>query len=181
MNIISIDPGKLSLGYFICKRDKTKISGTIKSKRTEDLKTIYERIAGEIERLKEEHQIEAAFLEGYSFGSFGKSKSVSHLAEVIGIVKYILLKGQSPPIRIIVVPIGTWKAALQKVYLPKTKGKKYLAYVNDHFKRKFETCDEADAFMITVAMYYVSKGFVCTDSHLRLKKEMDQIEGLFSE
>lgn len=85
------------------------------------------------------------FIEGYSFGSFNKSNSMSKLIELGGIIKYDLYCKKIP---FIVVP----PTVLKKFITGKGNAKKedIKLGIYKKFNREFKTSDEADAFALVI-------------------------------
>ena len=85
------------------------------------------------------------FIEGYSFGSFSKSSSMSKLIELGGIIKYDLDNRDIP---FVIVP----PTVLKKFITGKGNAKKedVKLGVYKKFGREFKTSDEADAFALVV-------------------------------
>ena len=85
------------------------------------------------------------FIEGYSFGSFGKSSSMSNIIELSGIIKYDLTwKGREyidvPPT--ILKKFITGKGNAKKEDIKLALYKKY--------QKEFKNSDEADAYALTM-------------------------------
>lgn len=167
MNIIAIDPGKSSLGYCV-KEGNEYISGSIVAKDKDTDNIIFARITKQLKILKDKYNIRIVFHEDYAYKKFGKSRSGTHMAEILGAIKSAFSDEYQ---EIIFIPVNSasWKAYFYELKLPENKTKKYKRIVEENFKREFKTCDEADAFMIMAALIYISRGMVRTDGQMKIK------------
>ena len=84
-------------------------------------------------------------IEGYSFGSFMKSSSLSNLMELGGIIKYELSLKGAP---FYVVPPTVLKKFITGKGNAKKEDMKLALYKKYEFE--FETSDEADAFALSI-------------------------------
>jgi len=152
INLIAFDPSLRKIGIYI------KIGDEEKSKRYEYhskisrlkvLAQIYNDMAILINRLSGKYNIDVGIIEGYAFSK--NSKSITAQAEVGGIVRGILGDCEIPIIE--VAPL-TWKSDMLgkgNIRLKKsTKAQQmiYLDKVQRYHDRRFDSTDEADAWMM---------------------------------
>ncbi len=149
LNIIAIDPSLRSTGVF------TVLDGKINSyvlNFKEDRMTVLGKYLKHF--ASEAKDFDLLIIEDYSFGS--QSRSVTIQAEVGGVIRSAFsARGK----KIIEVPIQTWKAATgirgDKVSL--TGKSDYLNQVAGKYKVMFKTTDEADAFLLYMAVRLASQ------------------------
>lgn len=173
MNIISIDSAKAHIGIYI--KTNKEYHETITTTKLNNDNEKYQHIYIRITDLCLDNKIEVAFLEDYPF-SIGNSRSITALAEVKGI---ILLALYNQNIKIIKVNPSTWQAMVKLELPKKQKAKVYIEAVNKFYNKSFESTDECDAYMMLISMYYIYKGVVKTDSHLKLQKKMMAVGDIF--
>lgn len=115
------------------------------------------------------------FIEGYSFGSFGKSSSMSNIIELSGIIKYDLTwRGRDyidvPPT--ILKKFITGKGNAKKEDIKLALYKKY--------QKEFKNSDEADAYALTMfGLKYLAIKSSFNDSPTAAEKEcITKVRGL---
>jgi Holliday junction resolvasome RuvABC endonuclease subunit len=172
MNILSIDPSKRSFGIYIYTPDKC-YSMVIKAKASDTEGQVLTRIYSEITQIVERYKIDLVLMEDYAFSQFKTSRSPTTLAEIAGVVKLACAQCKG----FIKVSISTWKSFFR--WLPKNKNKAYIEKVNQIFKRKFETADECDAFLILTSVFNIWKGYCNTPSQIQLHNELKKLGEVF--
>lgn len=140
MNILAVDPSLRSTGMFFIE-DGAFNSDVIQLKgdRLEVMGKMLLRFANEAKGF------DLLIIEDYAFG--GKDRSVTVQAEIGGIIRACFAARGKP---IIEVPISTWKAHAG-IKLPKDGPlwkSNYLNAVAEKFKLRYQTVDEADAFLL---------------------------------
>jgi hypothetical protein len=110
-------------------------------------------------------------VEDYPYGIH--SSSLTQVAEAGGIVRAVFAAAGS---QIIAVPISTWKAMTIKNQ-PKATGRdklRYTALVEKKYGRPFSSTDEADAFLMYMAMrrVWTERKGKATDTVRRLRREL---------
>lgn len=152
MNLIALDPSLRRIGVYISSQNKSgskRYEYNRKLSRLEALTEIYRDMNALIRRAKSKHDLQVGIIEGYIFSK--KSSSITSQAEVGGIIRGILGDCGVPIIE--VAPL-TWKSNMlgkQNIRLKKsTKAQQelYLRIVYAKHKVRFDTTDEADAWMM---------------------------------
>ena len=145
--IIGLDLSLTSTG--VCVYSITEDSVVTESIKTSNKNSYMQRYKIILDRITEiDHfMVPAAiyFIEGYSFGSFGKSSSMSNLIELGGIIKYDLNNRERfyidvPPT--ILKKFVTGKGNAKKEDIKLALYKKY--------HKEFKNSDEADAYALTM-------------------------------
>jgi len=128
------------------------------------------RIITAVSELLDDDRIEGSnrvmFIEGYSYGSFGKSSSVSDLVELSGAMKYMAF---TQDVDFFAIPPTTIKKFLCGSGNAKKEDMKLNAYKK--YGIEFKTSDEADAYAL--ADLAISAIF---GRHNPTKKEQETIE-----
>ena len=121
----------------------------------------------------EGQKINFAVIEGYGINPINR-RSMFILAEITGIIKLLLAKNNIP---VITMPVQTWKKYC-RIVSDKKKVDYYVNEVEYRFGKKFNTTDEADAFMIYLALKEISeKTCALTKTDIRIKEELRKILG----
>lgn len=173
-NVMSIDPGLRSIGVYINIQEGEDMAFTIKALKSDTEKEIYNNIDMILRELIAFYKIKVIFCEDYAITGFQR-KSGAQLAEIKGLLKKIVYDESLAIDGMILVPISTWKSIHKGLSLPKNKTKKYVELVNKTFKKKLNTSDEVDAYLMLVAMYMISRGVVKSNTQIRLKKDMETL------
>jgi len=182
MRIISLDPSLRSFGIFT-NEDGATFSEVIQREekdRIEVLKWFCLHFAAEAAK-----KWDLMIVEGYAFNAGSKwigpdgkvkarSSSITVQAEVGGLVRGLFAARGVP---IIEVPIGTWKS-VTGISMKKGTTQYESDYLNEvaiKYKVRFETTDEADAFL-----FYQTVKLSCTQNHpaVGTAKIRAQIEAL---
>ena len=145
--IIGLDLSLTSTGVSVYSiSENTIITESIKTSNKNSYMQRYRIILDRITEI--DHFIVPAaiyFIEGYSFGSFGKSSSMSNLIELGGIIKYDLTNRER-------FYIDVPPTVLKKFVTGKGNAKKEdikLALYKKYHK-EFKNSDEADAYALTM-------------------------------
>jgi crossover junction endodeoxyribonuclease RuvC len=145
ITVMGIDPSLRSTGVAVLGCDPDRVY-SIKTSRLNQADAIG-MVADKI--LKEARDVDFTFIEGYAFGKFGGSSSVSVLIELSGVIKYELRK---LGYKFIVVP-----PTVVKKYLTgsgnSNKDKMMLSCYRK-FGLEFETSDECDAYALADLGYH---------------------------
>lgn len=143
MRIIAVDPSLRSLGIFF--QEDGEINSAVIQRTEKERLDVLGRICLKFAR-------EAALgwdlllIEGYALGATN-SNSVTVQAEIGGLIRGLFTARKVP---IIEVPIPTWQS-VTKTTIKKGNAMATSNYLNDVVKKfgiRFQTTDEADAFMI---------------------------------
>lgn len=166
------DPSLTATGVWIDNESRSVVIRTGKDKsRIERLAQIHERVTC----LLSETRPALVVCEGYAFG-VQNSKSMTVQAEVGGIIRSLASVLGAQVFE--VAPIQWKSAVMGKDMIRAKKGTKlermlYLGFVKALSNIEFETCDEADAWMIGAYIKRVLENKVRrTDAALRLYKEL---------
>lgn len=193
INYMAIDPSKRSTGIFIKsgkeillfsiiqkvteKEKYTYISkkGKDKGKQKTGFREIQEpakvtinRIYETVKMLINQYKIDLVFIENNPFSGFKKSQSPSKMAEVIGVIKLAC-----KDVEIIELSNALWKGFFKGYpFINTKKNKKYIEQAEKYLKRKFNTCDEVDAFLIGCFFYNLYKRYPFTDAQAKMRKRI---------
>jgi crossover junction endodeoxyribonuclease RuvC len=167
--IIGLDLSLTSTGVSIYSiSDDTIVTESIKTSNKNSYMQRYRIILDRITEI--DHFIVPAaiyFIEGYSFGSFGKSSSMSNLIELGGIIKYDLTNRER-------FYIDVPPTVLKKFVTGKGNAKKEdikLALYKKYHK-EFKNSDEADAYALTMfGLKYLEIGSKLTTIATTSEKE----------
>ena len=169
LNILCIDPSLRSTGVLKLKEGKiTTYVIKRKEERVEALGWFLKHFA----YVAKETTWDLVLIESYSFGSY--SSAVTVQAEIGGIIRGIF-SGYKVPI--IEMPIQTWKA-ITGIRMKKgtlLEKSDYLNKVQEVVGYRFETTDEADAFLMFWSLKEISRNRAGKYGH----KIKDQLEGLW--
>ena len=145
--IIGLDISLTSTGMGIYSISEGTL--TTESIKTNNKSPYMERYRTILDRIKEiDHFIVSGsifFIEGYSFGSFGKSSSMSNIIELSGIIKYDLTIRERTYVDVpptILKKFITGKGNAKKEDIKLALYKKY--------QKEFKNSDEADAYALTM-------------------------------
>jgi len=146
ITVMGIDPSLRSTGVAVLGIDSER-AYSINTSRLNQADAI-NRVANKI--LEEARDVDFIFIEGYAFGKFGGSSSVSVLIELSGVLKY---EFRRLGYKFIVVP-----PTVVKKYLTgngnSNKDKMMLACYRK-FGLEFETSDECDAYALADLGYHI--------------------------
>ena len=171
MNVISVDPGVTSSGFFVFEYGRER-SVCLKRDVDDDRPTFspnpqYWYLTRLRQRVSELSACSSmAIVESYPFTM--DASRTAYAIEAGGVVREVLTAMHVP---ILVMPIPVWKAAV-RLKLPK-KGRstgddeRYLSEVERRFDRRFGTTDEADAFLMYVAALAIWRGEYATEAAAR--------------
>ena len=159
MDIAAFDPSLSATGVWIEKQQVSHLITTDKRQsRFERLGHIHQAVV----RLLKEARPEVVAVEGYAFG-ISNSRSITVQAEVGGIIRSV---AQVLGCHVIEVPTASWKSKVMgRDMIRAKKGTKveralYLGFVKQISGRQFNSCDEADAWMI--ARFVITREAVLT-------------------
>jgi len=171
-NIISIDPSKNSIGIYVRQEIGEEMIGTI----VNDFKTERESILNIENKLAEYldlYNISICLIEDYPY-HMKNSKSLTILAEIKGLIKFLVLKRN---IKIIYIPISIWKSFSKITEKKKDTKKAKNNYINQaklNYKKDFKSTDEVDAFLMFYTVCMLKKGIIKSNSQLNLRKQIDK-------
>lgn len=135
------------------------------------VRNIHERI----ESFISDKKIELVLIEDYRYNVSG-TKSITRMAEVKGA---ILSAIDWPDVSVINIPIATWKSISAKGWSElKDNKQEYLKKIKEVYGRVFDTVDEADAFLMYVAMLKIKNGYTPTPAAERLLKDLAEVKVL---
>lgn len=149
LDIITIDPSKICTGYYINTTDET---GVIKNKTKTGNEDVLINIYYRMEDIVEQRNFDLAVIEGYSFNPVNPV-AASVLMEIGGVIKLVFADHNIP---VISIPPQSWRSKTIGKIKKSSKGK-YIQAVKEKYGREFETTDEADAYMIYMALAEIAK------------------------
>lgn len=163
MDIVSFDPSLRSTGIYY-RVDGIEKSFSIQSHSSmERMDVLAEHLDRIMQFLASFNKMTVkciAVIEGYAYG-IKNSRSMCQMAEVGGVVRSVLRYYRIP---VIEIPTPVWKSIAlgsRNVRAKKYTAKDKMFYhllVAQKFGRRFETTDEADAFMMAWAFEQIVKG-----------------------
>ena len=173
MNIMTIDPGKRKSGIFIFSEHHVWYD-LIDNRKLKTEKEIYNNTNDRIKFLIEVLGIDIIVIEDYAF-----SRAASHQlygAEIKGMLKNIIYM-YDRKIKIIKMPIGTWKSYMQKDILKIRNQKKrwiipYKEAVKNKYGWNFKTEDVCDAYFMAKAIMLIKKGVIKSKAAQNIYNEL---------
>lgn len=165
MIIIGIDPSLNSLGAAVIGK---KVSSCVIRPEGEDLyqklSEQYRGLAGVVKHVSSVRtgsEPVVCAVEGYSYGHAGKSRAMSVLAEVVGMVKTVSIEQGWLGVT---VANQTWRSVTMGRRLTgaskRTKGDReaYCRAISEVWDYRFRTTDEADAYLIAKTVELIVTG-----------------------
>lgn len=179
MNVIAIDPATKSIGVYVVG-EKSYIAETItitENGRPAILARIYQEILDFLEKVKD-MRIDFAIIEGYPFSKH--SSSMTKLAEAGGVIRLAVTHRRIP---IIEIQPSQWRSKVQEgdLVLPKkgTKEKdaRYIKAVYDWSGSQLQTTDEADAYMMAIAVSKIwNRRCMMSNADQKLREKIEEIQ-----
>lgn len=174
--ILAIDPSLKCTGYYYSYCDREGY-GIISAGSKADRHTCLWTVKMEIAHINSiMNGVDILLIEDYAYSKFGGSNAVTALAEVAGIIKAEVLAYGG---KVFEIPSKTWKSIVGWKTLKKVKKAEkefYIRATETIFKRRFETPDECDAFMIFLSFSHICQGIgVRTQGYLNLYKQIQEV------
>jgi len=175
MTIMTIDPGKRKSGIFIIG-EKLIWYDLIDNRKLKTDKEIFNNTNDKLQLLIEVFCVDVVVIEDYTF----KMAAVRQLygAEIKGMLKNIIYKSENN-IKIITIPIGTWKSYMKKEILKIRNLKKrwvkpYREAVKNSYGWDFKTEDVCDAYFMARTIIAIKKGIIKSKA---AQKIFNQLKG----
>jgi len=174
INYMCVDPSKSCTGVYINANKKSLLTN-IKNREKCTEQEAYKNIFDAISELIFVHKVDLIIYESYAFSKFGKSRSPSVLAEIIGVVKSAAYLSKNE-IVLLSISSSLWKGVLRGMpFINCKKDKKYIKLAETYYSRQFATCDEVDAFSIAVAIETLYKKHGFSDAQIKMKTLLTNI------
>lgn len=159
--IMTIDPGKRKSGIFIIG-EKLVWYDLIDNRKLKTEKEIYNNTNDRIDFLIKVFEIDIIVIEDYAFSRAASRQLYG--AEIKGMLKNIIYK-YDRKIKIIKMPIGTWKSYMLKDILQIRNQKKswigpYKESVRKHYGWNFKSEDVCDAYFMAKAIMLINRGVI---------------------
>lgn len=172
MNVITIDPGKYSIGYCI-RTKKDLIIDSIGFKKSLSTEKIMLQLHDAILKLCAEFDLDKAFIEDYAFGT-GNRKGLFGNAEIKGVIKHALYKSCC---NVVMMPIFFWKSYTPmpaKTIKGKNNHVNYIEQAETKTGKKFKNIDEVDAYLMMRALVLLKKGFIKSKYAKSVLEELEE-------
>ena len=176
MTIMTIDPGKRKTGIFIIG-EKLVWYDLIDNRKLKTEKEIYNNTNDRIDFLIEVFEIDIIIIEDYAF-SLASSRQL-YSAEIKGMLKNIIYK-YDRKIKIIKMPIGTWKSYMVKDILRIRNLKKrwivpYKEAVKKTYGWDFKSEDVCDAYFMAKAIMLIKMGVIKSKAAQNIYNELKAV------